>query len=1271
MKKKAMALFTAVVIAAGQFLPAAAAQAADNAPAYRMEALDRGLAVVNSGGNMYLSWRLLGTESYDTSFIVYRDGVALAEVSDSTNYVDKGGTMTSVYTVAPKDDPTAVSAEVSAWESGENYIDIKFDPPAGGSMMQNEISNKNDTGNDYSQEYTYTPNDVSTGDLDGDGQYELVVKFMPSNAGESLPPTYTANVILGAYELDGTPVWKNADGSTAYINLGVNVRANPHGTQFLVYDFDGDGRAEISTKTAQGTFDTVGNMLLESETAPDYYTTVNISDCGYSEEDINNVYSSVENGHSDLSHVGDNGQVLCGREYYSVFDGETGEFIDTTAYHATRTYNYYNEYSTECKNELAYLWGDNFGNRSERYTATVSYLDGTGEPYMVEWRGYYHGRDTGLGRTAVGAYKLENGELSLAYSFDTAGSVLDKLDSGDLNDDEVFGSDDAAIEALKTNNPDYKYCGNGNHNITNADVDDDGMDEIISGSLCLQVEGEELTPKWNYGKGHGDALHIGRYIKGEHMQYFTVHEDSPYGMTLIDPYYDGDEDGKPEVIFHEDGGGDTGRGLMLKGDADGFIIDSVSNDARKVTFENGSYVTSEPIGYTSDKPDESDDDTMDPDATASPEPTSSPTTNAFNHRTGTGGRYSLNFRIFWDGDLYEELFDSDNSARAPHIGKYDPELEYAPWIFTFAGTLTNNSSKCNPALTADIIGDWREEVICRLEDKDGQCPGLRLFMSDIYTENKLYTLMHDPTYRCGVAAEQSAYNQPPHVGYYVGEDMDDYQWQKINTVAVNNQDAHRYNWKNTDAPQEIAAGSVVLADKLAQSATTYNVSSENGTITFNNNGSSYAGYNLYEAVTENSTVSFDITPGENLDAFFQLRDGSDGDLSHIRYSNMIGTFSFKSGALFSGVVGGVENKICDLDAGVKYNIKINVDIENETVADRGFYVEVRRSDTNAMVATYSGDIRQNTDTNRAENLKRITFFTSEATENNSFTLDNLFVWTGELPHTAVLKPGADETDTGSSTVTSATAQAGTSVTYTPEFYSSSGARMTGYDGTLSYKVLKGDTLAAATEVTDGTLTFNGGTLAIAQNAVPGSYYITAADDFTTGLSLLEVTSPRELTTADMAIEAKYAPASISGDTMIYESVSDMEKEEGGQTAESLGITADTQIITVTAGLGSGIDGSVYKIDNVELSIISDTVNETVFPHIFDSSLMMAQFFGEGFGAGTYNVTAKVSYSINGTAATNTVELSDSLTVDEPSGEKQFKEYYYQSNGVNVSLMVFE
>ncbi len=1250
MKKKAMALFTAVVIAAGQLLPAAAVQAADNAPAYRMEALDRGLAVVNSGGNMYLSWRLLGTESYDTSFIVYRDGVALAEVSNSTNYVDKGGTMTSVYTVAPKDDPSALSQEVSAWESGENYIDILFDPPAGGTMRQNEIENDRDTGVDITENYTYTPNDVSTGDLDGDGQYELVVKFMPSNAGESLPPTYTANVILGAYELDGTPVWGTEE-NPLYINLGVNVRANPHGTQFLVYDFDGDGKAEISTKTAQGTFDTAGKMLLESETSPDYNMTVPSSN--YTEEQLTNAYSST------LSHAATNGQVLCGREYYSVFDGETGTFIDTTTYHATRTYNYYNEYSTECKNELEYLWGDNFGNRSERYTATVSYLDGKGEPYMMEWRGYYHG-EASLGRTAVGAYKLENGELSLAYSFDTAGSVLDKLDNNNLSWNNVFGSSSNAIAQLKTNNPDFVYCGNGNHNITNADVDDDGMDEIISGSLCLQVEGEELTPKWNYGKGHGDALHIGRYIKDWHMQYFTVHEDSPYGMTLIDPYADGKQNedgtvGEPTVLFHDNGGGDTGRGLMLKGDADGFIIDSISNNAIKVTVtgkdtDGDPICTFEPIGSTS--------------ITSEGQST---TTNAFNNRPN--GYYSLNFRIFWDGDLYEELFDAQGESHTPFIAKYDSDDEYAPRIYSFTGTLTNNSSKCNPALTADIIGDWREEVICRLDDNSG----LRLFMSDIYTGNKLYTLMHDPTYRCGVAAEQSAYNQPPHVGYYVGEDMDDYQWQEITTVAANNQDAHRYNWKNTDAPQEIAAGSVVLADKLAQSATTYNVSSENGTITFNNNGSSYAGYNLYEAVTENSTVSFDITPGENLDAFFQLRDGSDGDLSHIRYSNMIGTFSFKSGALFSGVVGGVENKICDLDAGVKYNIKINVDIENETVADRGFYVEVRRSDTNAMVATYSGDIRQNTDTNRAENLKRITFFTSGATgDNNSFTLDNLFVWTGELPHTAVLKPGAGETGTGSSTtVTSATAQAGTSVTYTPEFYSSSGARMTGYDGTLSYKVLKGDTLAAATEVTDGTLTFEGGTLKIAQNAVPGSYYITAADDFTTGLSLLEVTSPCELTTADMAIEAKYAPASISGDTMIYESVSDMEKEEGGQTAESLGITAGTQIITVTAGLVSGIDKSVYEIDKVELSITSNTVNETVSPHIFDSSLMMAQFFGEGFGAGEYRVTAKVSYSINGTAATNTVELSDSLTVDEPSGEKQFKEYDYQSNGVNVSLMVFE
>src|SRR3954452_5520324 len=237
------------VVAAGAALvtagPPAAALAAPSADTGsqshpQLEHLDRGLVAVTTTEGTFLSWRLLGTEVTGASatgmtgadFHVYRDGQRIGTVTDSTNYLDKGAPAGAGYRVAAVVDGQEVdsSDQVTAW--AQNSYDLPLQKPAGGVTPAGEA-------------YTYDANDMSVGDVDGDGQYEYVVKWYPSNAKDNSLVGYTGNVYLDTYELDGTLLNR--------LDLGVNIRAGAHYTQFLVYDFDGDGRSEIMMKTAPGT----------------------------------------------------------------------------------------------------------------------------------------------------------------------------------------------------------------------------------------------------------------------------------------------------------------------------------------------------------------------------------------------------------------------------------------------------------------------------------------------------------------------------------------------------------------------------------------------------------------------------------------------------------------------------------------------------------------------------------------------------------------------------------------------------------------------------------------------------------------------------------------------------------------------------------------------------------------------------------------------------------------------------------------------------------
>lgn len=603
----------------------------------KMEKLSRGLAAVKTNNGIYLSWRLFdsedrvyGSAEQNVEFAVYKNGEKIATETKTTNYIDKTGTINDKYQVAPITGGVEgeKSEKVSAFSSESNYFDIPLNVPSAVTL---------EDGNTYS----YFPGDASCGDVDGDGNYEIILKW-DCNAQDNSNGGYTGNVLLDAYDMETKEfLWR--------IDLGRNIRGGAHYTQFMVYDLDGDGKAEIACKTAPGSKDSAGEYVTKAS----------------SDESIKNL-TDEEN---EISYVNDGGRILDGAEYYTVFDGD-GKAIDTIYYPVNR-------YPING-------WGNNesYGNRVDRFLGAIAYLDGV-TPSVISVRGYY-------GRTTVAAFNLENGRLVQKALFDT-----NKLDK--------------------------KYEGQGNHNITVADVDGDGKDEVITGALCLD---DDLSVLWCSGRGHGDALHIGDYDPThDGFEYFSVHESggyeitnsttssqgqmADYGMTVYDA-------ATGEELYHSGANKDTGRGSMANIGSGGFYqITGVGNVQAN---GNGQFSAS----------------------AVSP---------------------GSNFRIFWNGDLYDDILDGVN------ITAWNGRR--LSGIFSASDCVSVNGTKSNPSLSADLFGDWREELVYPTSDGTK----LRVFTTTTQTNYKIKTLMHDSVYRSGVAAEQTAYNQPPHVGFYMSDEM--------------------------------------------------------------------------------------------------------------------------------------------------------------------------------------------------------------------------------------------------------------------------------------------------------------------------------------------------------------------------------------------------------------------------------------------------------------------------------------------------------------------
>ncbi len=712
----------------------------------QLEKLNRGLIAVKAKTGIFLGWRMLldevkgysETGMTGTDYVVYKNGNKLAVVTDSTNYIDKDGTMEAEYSVAPICGGIEGSAcrPVKAWSTESNYIEIPMHIPEGGVTPAGES-------------YTYRVNDMSIGDVDGDGEYEYIVKWDPTNSQDVSIKGYTGKCYIDCYRLSGEILWR--------LDMGVNIRSGAHYTQFIVYDFDGDGKAEMSVKSAPGTKMTVYNpdgsvksekyiTLPEADvkagishddnyvcSAQDYYKHIVKMFMAWSEHPevkaghwpstleecfgvpVTHKYPLDEKGAEELadyfmdvyapSRSPKNelrkfeGFIYEGPEYLTMFGGDGSE-LDTIPFRYPRE-------------DDGLMWGDYAFkriepcNRVDRFLSGVAYLDGE-RPYLIICRGYYT-------RMTMTAYDFFTGKHREYFTIDS-GYVPMSNPFNDGNAHDLSGTD-----------PVYGcLCGQGNHSLSTADVDGDGCQEIIYGAAVIDHDGSVLyssrgiRPDGVEAKfGHGDAMHVA-CIDPDRPGYeiFNVFEGAasvPYGWALRDA-----ETGVP--YFGEFADCDLGR----------CMIGDVNPDVRglqvwvKEMYDcKGNKLPDKVLG--------------------------------------------TNQSIRWAADLSTQITDGVGYIHEQHCGIINDNTHGI--MLKPEGTLTNNGTKGNPCLIADVFGDFREEIILRTADNSA----VRIYTNTELTKHKLFTLMHDTMYRTGIAWQNNCYNQPCYTSFYYASDMD-FKW---------------------------------------------------------------------------------------------------------------------------------------------------------------------------------------------------------------------------------------------------------------------------------------------------------------------------------------------------------------------------------------------------------------------------------------------------------------------------------------------------------------
>ena len=617
----------------------------------KCEQLNRGVVAFRSEGKVIVSWRILTTDAVSQPFDIYRNGTKLNKrpikrggsffidndpIPIEATYEVRGGGINGSYTLMP--------------DAPEGYLPVTLQKPADGMTPDG-------------QTYTYSANDASVADVDGDGQYEILLLWSPSNAHDNAHDGFTGPTLFDCYTLEGRQLWR--------IDLGKNIRSGAHYVPFIFYDLDGDGKAELIVKTSDGTRDGLGRIIGDS--LADYRHRPQPADSA--------LIPTPQREWSKYNRKGrpKTGRILTGAEYITVFNGLTGEAMDTKPYLPER-------------GELK-LWGDDYANRSDRMLAAVGYLDGV-HASAIFCRGYYT-------RTVLAAWDWDGHELKSRWVFDT----------------NLPGTG-------KDGKPHSTYAGQGNHNLRVADVDGDDCDEITYGSMCVDHDGIGL---YNTGMGHGDALHLMAFDpNSRELQVWDCHENRRDGSDFRNAR-------TGEIIFQVPSKSDVGRAMAADIDPTNPGLEMWSTDSHGIRNIKGEVLFS----------------AQDPD---DPQ---------HQQHLKLGDRYlSVNFGIWWDGDLLRELLDRGA------VSKYDWKQHAIIDLIQFPGIVFNNGTKSNPCLSADILGDWREEVIARTPDSSE----LRIFISPIPTDYRINCLMQDIPYRLSTAAQNVGYNQPSEPGFYLGPD---------------------------------------------------------------------------------------------------------------------------------------------------------------------------------------------------------------------------------------------------------------------------------------------------------------------------------------------------------------------------------------------------------------------------------------------------------------------------------------------------------------------
>lgn len=598
------------------------------------------------GKGVYLCWRYMSGDNENTRFTLYKNDKVVAENLKKTNYTDTEGKYGDIYKVIANNDEylglKAINTEVWA----DYYQEFTLNTPAP-QLLPDGVT------------VEFSASDMSLADLDNDGQYELVVKWWPDNAKDNSEQGYTGYTYIDGYDINfatgkAVQLWR--------IDLGPNIRSGAHYTQCMVWDMDGDGIAEVACKTADGStsYKAVNGELVET---------------GYVGACNSSAIPSYEVTHEyDYRTTAgkSTGYILKGPEYLTIFRGDTGEIIDTVEYWPQRG--------------SVGSWGDNYGNRVDRFLACVAYLDGE-NPSMVFCRGYYT-------RVTMGAYRLIDGKLNQIWAFDS-------YEEGNS-----------------------QYSKQGNHGISVADADGDGKDEIIYGSLVMDDNG---TPLYSNDLGHGDAMQVGDLLPSRPgLESLNVYENkaAKYQFTLRDL-------ATGEILFGLQPKIDNGRGLS--GDIDPrYEGEELWSNADKNVYSATSTFEVPVI-------------------------------------TSEGKVPSKNFAIYWDGDLLRELQDYKNckledgtEQRRSNVTKWDYENSKQITLLETSEFLAMVATKEKMGIVADVIGDWREEIISRHATDRSK---IRIYMSTIPTEYNVECLMQNEMYRLGTVWQNVAYNQPPHLDY--------------------------------------------------------------------------------------------------------------------------------------------------------------------------------------------------------------------------------------------------------------------------------------------------------------------------------------------------------------------------------------------------------------------------------------------------------------------------------------------------------------------------